>query len=78
MGLRSPPAWGEKIMYGPFDVTRQDFSSLLDRLTRVDNASRYEGHDNPGASWRQRRPEPKSEEEKKERPKSNSLIDVVA
>mgnify|MGYP001315110311 FL=1 len=65
-------------MYGPSDVIRNDFSGLLDRLTRVDNASRYEGHDNPGASWRQRRPEPKSEEEKKERPKSDRLIDVVA
>ncbi|MFB3786324.1 MAG: hypothetical protein ACE15F_08140 [bacterium] len=65
-------------MYSPYDVARNDFSSLLDRLTRVDNTHRYEGHDNPGVPWRQRRQESKPAEEKKERPKSNSLIDVVA
>jgi len=77
-GDERTPSWGEKIMSSPYDVARNEFTNLLDHLTRVDTAHRYEGHDNPGVPWRKRRQESKSGEEKKERPKSNSLIDVVA
>lgn len=64
-------------MFNAIDTPRPTVSVEAFRPTVV-NAGQYEGKDNPGGGMYFRTRQEKKEEPKRERPKSNGKIDLIA